>query len=205
MNGLDEIMMRFALATAHMLWVGALLWLIVFLAERVFARTPEVGHRVHLFGMGAMLVAFPLCFVFSEPSDTQSAPREAPVAATTSEDAGVKVVSGAESVVLSGDSSPPNVAEIPQDVASASPVAGMVVEETRTGRGECEAAVRLRPGRCGARGTCGSHKRLTPHAILVIHRDGQRKRVAGLPQSGASGDRRALRELPGSRRRPLLG
>lgn len=63
MNGAGEIAVLFTQACAHFLWVGALVWLGVFVIGRVFARSAAARHAVLLVGLLAMAAAFPLCFL----------------------------------------------------------------------------------------------------------------------------------------------
>jgi beta-lactamase regulating signal transducer with metallopeptidase domain len=65
MNGLDELVLRLSLTIAHLLWVGTLLWLMAYVADRVLVGTAAGRHGVHLLGLLAMVVAFPVCFLVS--------------------------------------------------------------------------------------------------------------------------------------------
>jgi beta-lactamase regulating signal transducer with metallopeptidase domain/protocatechuate 3,4-dioxygenase beta subunit len=70
MSGFEEITLRFTQAVAHFLWIAVVLWLVAFLAERLMARSAAARHGVHLVGIMLMLVAFPLCFLFSAASES---------------------------------------------------------------------------------------------------------------------------------------
>ena len=63
----EELALRFTLASIHVLWVGALIWLVVFAADRLWVSTPAGRHGVCLLGVLGLLVSMPVCFLSLPP------------------------------------------------------------------------------------------------------------------------------------------
>ncbi|MCH7228904.1 M56 family metallopeptidase [Haloferula sp. A504] len=124
MSGLEDGVLRFTQAAAHWLWVGALLWLAAFLAERLLVRTSAGRHGVHLLGLALSLVAFPLCFLIPRAADAPS--REPEVSASAdmpevvTESAAAVESSEAVGAEMAGEE-PPAVAPVAVDPLPAAP------------------------------------------------------------------------------------
>ena len=63
MSGFEEWALRFTLAAAHVMWIGAVVGLGAFAIDRLIVRSAAARHAVHLLGLIVILAALPAAMV----------------------------------------------------------------------------------------------------------------------------------------------
>ena len=126
MNGFEELALRFTLAGAHVLWIGALVAIAALIVERL-VKSAAARHVVHLVGLLVTLAALPIAVIMA-PIESQ--PELATQAALVSTPPVVSLDAGSSEPITSGTSNetPTLIQEPDNDMVETIPVAPFPAE-----------------------------------------------------------------------------